>query len=95
MGGQRRQERQRAGRRSQCGGCCIDFCIVLVGGQSARSASGREGVLSVEAAVLISALFWFSIDFWIVLVGGQSARSVSGREGVLSVEAAVLISALF
>ena len=49
----------------------------------------------MEAAVLISALFWFSIDFCIVLVGGQSARSVSGREGVLSVEAAVLISALF
>ena len=30
VGGQRRQERQRAGRRSQCGGCCIDFYIVLV-----------------------------------------------------------------
>ena len=27
VGGQRRQERQRAGRRSQCGGCCIDFCV--------------------------------------------------------------------
>ena len=42
----------------------------------------------MEAAVLISALFCFSIDFCIVLVGGQSARSASGREGVLSVGAA-------
>ena len=44
MGGQRRQERQRAGRRSQCGGCCIDFCIVLVGGQrrQERQRAGRR-----------------------------------------------------
>ena len=52
-----------------------------MGGQGARSVSGREGVLSVEAAVLISALFWFSIDFCIVLVGGQrrQERQRAGR----------------
>ena len=72
MGGQRRQERQWAGRRSQCGGCCIDFCIVLVGGQGARSVSGREGVLSVEAAVLISVLFWWEVKAPGASAGGKA-----------------------
>ena len=40
----------------------------------------------MEAAALISVLFWWGVS---------GVRSASGRGGVLSVEAAVLISVLF
>ena len=49
-----------------------------------RSASGREGVLSVEAAVLISVLFWWEVKAPGASAGGKvfSVWRVAGVNGV-------------